>query len=302
MSFQSRTFVSVVIICVLGVVLIYFFSGKRASIISPLADSHEQNKSILSFMKPEKDPDVLQDRIKQLIDTAWDNYSVYVVDYTSKFTMGINESTIFDAASINKVPILAALYAEATKGKVDFDKVITIQQSDIQDYGTGSIRYDPVGSTYSIKTLTRLMMQKSDNTAAYLLANYIVGLDVVQAYVNQYGLTQTDMTNNKTSNKDISILFEKIYNKKITNPALSDEMLGFLKDSDFEDRIPGILPKDVTVYHKIGTGIGAVHDVGIVTYGKNAYYIGIFTTDVGDEEQAAKLVSEVSKTVFDFMQ
>jgi hypothetical protein len=56
------------------------------------------------------------------------------------------------------------------------------------------------------------------------------------------------------------------------------------------------------VYHKIGTGTGSVHDAGVVTHEKNAYYIGIFTTDVGDEEQAAKLVSELSKTVFNFMQ
>jgi beta-lactamase class A len=120
-------------------------------------------------MKPEKDPDVLQNKIKQLIGTAWDNYSVYVVDYTSKFTMGINESTIFDAASINKVPILTALYAGAAKGQIDFDKSITLQQADIQDYGTGSIRYDPVGSTYSVKTLTRLMMQKKRQYRWYLL-------------------------------------------------------------------------------------------------------------------------------------
>ena len=69
--------------------------------------------------------------------------------------MGINESVIFTAASVNKVPILAALYEEAQKGNVDFNRVITLQASDIQDYGTGSIRYDPPGTTYSVKTLAQ---------------------------------------------------------------------------------------------------------------------------------------------------
>lgn len=286
---------------ILGFVLIRYYIQVNAEVISPIAGDYKPDTSILNFIKKEKDPDILRDKIKQTISDTWDNYSIYVVDYNSKFTMGMNESTIFSAASVNKVPILAALYDKAAKGGIDFDKVITVQADDIQDYGTGSIRYDPAGSTYSVKTLTRLMMQKSDNTAAFLIANYILNLDSIQTYIESSGLTQTDIVNNKTSNKDIATVFRNIYDKKVTTPALSDEMLDFLKDSDFEDRIPALLPKDTTIYHKIGTGIGAVHDAGIVVYGKTVYYVGIFTSDVTDEEQAAKLASEVSKTIFTYM-
>ena len=82
---------------------------------------------------------------------------------------------------------------------------------------------------------------------------------------------------------------------------MSEEMLAFLKDSDFEDRIPALLPKDAVVYHKIGTAVGEVHDAGVVVYGKTKYYIGIFTKDIGDEEQAANLMADVSKIIFDYM-
>ncbi len=271
------------------------------TIISPISDAKEQQSSILDFLHQQKDPDKLKAEIKKQIGDAWENYSVYVVDFNSPFVMAINESTIFTAASVNKVPILAALYAEAQKGTVDLNSVVTLQMQDIQDYGTGSIRYDPPGTTYTVKTLARLMMQKSDNTAAYLLGNYTLGLDVVQKYVNGWGMTQTDMVNNQTSNRDMAILFRLIMDKKITSPALSDEMLGFLKDSDFEDRLPSLLPKGTTVYHKIGTGTGTVHDVGVVVHGNTEYYIGIFTSDITDEEQASTLAAKVSKTTYDFM-
>ena len=99
----------------------------------------------------------------------------------------------------------------------------------------------------------------------------------------------------------MAILFRLIMDKKITSPALSDEMLGFLKDSDFEDRLPSLLPKGTTVYHKIGTGTGTVHDVGVVVHGNTEYYIGIFTSDITDEEQASTLAAKVSKTTYDFM-
>ena len=278
-----------------------YYSGQNQRIISPIPEDHIPDSSLLQILKQEKDPDKLVTIIKQTIGNAWDNYSIYVVDFKSKFSMGINESTIYSAASVNKVPILAVLYAEAEKGNVDFDRVITLQEQDRQDYGTGSIRYDPAGTTYSVKTLARLMIQQSDNTAAYLLANYIVGLDTVQTYVNSWGMMQTDMVNNKTSNTDMEILFRKIVDKKIVGHALSPELLDLLKDSDFEDRLPALLPKDVIVYHKIGTGVGSVHDVGIVSGSNVTYYIGIFTSDITDEEQSSVLLSQVSKKIYDYM-
>jgi beta-lactamase class A len=270
------------------------------TILSPLAEPVE-SKSVFDFLRPKKDSDELRSVIKKQVGSAWNNYSVYVSDLNSPFTMGINESTIFTGASVNKVPILAALYDEAQKGNVNFDKIITLQEEDIQDYGTGSIRYDSPGTTYSVKTLVRLAAQKSDNTAAHLLANYVVTIPVVQSYIDSWRMTQTDMAGNKTSNKDMEILFRKIVNGQVVNSALTAELLGFLKDSDFEDRIPALLPKDATVYHKIGTGPGEIHDSGVVVSGKMKYYIGILTEGVTDSEGAATLSAQISKTVYDYM-
>jgi beta-lactamase class A len=278
-----------------------YYSGQTRTIISPIPEDHVPDTSLLQILRPEKDPDKLVSIIKEMVGDAWNNYSVYVVDFKSKFSMGINESTVYSAASVNKVPILAALYAEAEKGNVDFNRMITLQEQDRQDYGTGSIRYDPAGTAYSINTLARLMTQKSDNTAAYILATYIVGLDTVQSYVNAWGMMQTDMENNTTSNTDMEILFKKIIEKKIVGPALSLELLDLLKDSDFEDRLPALLPKSSVVYHKIGTGVGSVHDAGVVSDGNLKYYIGIFTSDITDEEQSSVLLSQVSKKIYDYM-
>jgi beta-lactamase class A len=281
--------------------LFLYYVRQPTNIISPLSEEQTPSVSLLELVIRQKDPDTLKNLVKREIGSSWANYSVYVADYNSKFTMGINESVIFDAASVNKVPILAALYEEVQKGAIDFNRVITLQAKDVQDYGTGSIRYDPIGSTYSVKTLARLMIQKSDNTAAYILANHIVGISTIQNYVNGWGMTQTDIKENTTSNRDMAILFEKIFNKKLVSPALSEEMLALLRDSDFEDRLPGQLPESATVYHKIGTIIGGVHDAGVVTDGNMKYYIGVFTADIRDEEQAAALLSDVSRVVYEFL-
>ena len=274
--------------------------GRSHVTVSPLADGAYTR--ILGVFSVRKDPDALRKKIEDTVGNTWKNYSVYVSDLNSNFDMGINEHETFTAASVNKLPILAVLYSQAQNGKVNFDQIVTLQQEDIQDYGTGSIRYDPPGSTYSVKTLIRLMMQKSDNTAAFLLGNYIVDLGNVQAAINGWGLSQTDMVNNKTSNADMALLMTKIYRGNVANPSATAEMLGFMKNTDFEDRLPGALPKDVIVYHKVGSGeTGEVHDVGIVVHGNTKYYVGVLTTNVGDPDAAAKLLAKVSRIVYDFM-
>jgi beta-lactamase class A len=280
---------------------IYVFAKEKTRpVISPIqTDAYTK---VLGIFSVRKDPAELKKRIRAAVGNTFKNYSVYVADYHSNFSMGLNESEIFSAASVNKLPILAALYNEAQNGNINFDHVITLQPEDIQDYGTGSIRYDPPGTTYTVKTLVRLMMQKSDNTAAFLLGNYVVGLPAVQSIINSWGLTQTDMTNNKTSNKDVELLLRKIYGNNVANPALTAEMLGFMRDSDFENRIPGDLPDDVTVYHKTGDGeTGEVHDVGIVTRGSTTYYIGILTSNAGDIDAANTMEAKISKIVYDFL-
>lgn len=285
------------------VMAIFWLRQPHTPVLSPIPDEASPTKRpLLSNIFPnKKNPEELRRRIQNVVNNRWANYSVYVKDYASEFSFGINESVIYSAASISKLPILTALYYKAQKGDVDLDRVITLQEADIQDYGTGSIRYDTPGATYSIKTLAKLMISQSDNTAAYILANHILGLDVVQELMDSWGLTQTDMVNNKTSNRDMAILMEKLYSKGIAHEAYTLEMLSFLKNTDFEDRLPALLPDSAIVYHKIGNEIGGLHDIGIVVSGVTKYYIGILTTDVINEDEAVAISAQISKAVYDFM-
>lgn len=284
---------------------IAFFVTERVlqpSIISPVPESKSKITDLrIDIFRKKKNPDLLRKKIEKTIGTTWRNYSVVVVDYTSDFQLDINGSIIYTAASVNKLPIMAAVYIASQNGDADLDKIITLQQEDIQDYGTGSMRYDTPGTTYSVKTLVKLMMQKSDNTAAYILANHVVTIDAIQALVDRWGLIQTDVVNNKTSNNDMVKLMDKIYRGNLVNPALTQEMLAFLKDSDMEDRLPAQLPGSTRVYHKTGNGQGQIHDVGIITDGKNTYYLGIFTSDITDEIQTTKLIAKISRVVYEAM-
>lgn len=308
---RSKRLIRLCLLVLTLVSVIGLIRGKTTKIISPLADeqtqttpqptAQESSSSFLKLFSGAKKPEELRTVVKQHADSKWKNYSIVVSDLNSSFQMSLNESTIFDGASVNKIPILVTLYHQVQEGEIDLSDTITLQSKDIQDYGTGSMRYDDPGSVYSLQTLARLMVQQSDNTAAYILANHIVGLSDIQAYIESLGTTQTDMEKNTTSNHDTQLLFKAMFTGKVADDAHTREMIGFLRDTDFEDRLPAQLPENAIVYHKIGTGVGAVHDVGVVESANTKYYIGVFTSNITDEERTSEEVAQISKLIYEFM-
>ncbi|OGG00344.1 hypothetical protein A2Y99_00970 [Candidatus Gottesmanbacteria bacterium RBG_13_37_7] len=271
----------------------------ETAITTSVSQAITSKTPILTLAK--SDMPVLVDKLEGIISGKTGTYSIYYYDIKSGISTGINEKMVITAASVNKIPILAALYYLAGNNTLDLEKIIVPQPSDIQNYGTGSIRYDPTGTPYSIKTLARLMIEKSDNTAAYLLGTHIVGLKKIQNLINDWGLTQTDMYKNSSSVYDQSIILIKMYQKEITTPSLTAEMLGFMDKTDFDDRLPKGVPEGITIYHKTGDEVGKVHDVGIIDLPQRPYYLGVFTTDITDIEDAKKNIALISSAVYDFV-
>lgn len=250
----------------------------------------------LSMSTPEED---LQTEIQKILEGKAGSYSIYYKDLDSESEFGIDETQINTAASVNKVPIIAALYLLDKEGKIDLDERVTIQESDVQDYGTGSIRYQEMPQTYSLRNLAKLAMRESDNTAAHVI-EIKIGEENVQKLVEVWKMNQTNMVENQTSTKDMSIIFEKIYKGEIADEANTKELLEFMTDTDFEDRLTKDLPKQAISYHKTGDDEGYVHDVGIIKTPKKTYYLGVMTSDVGGKEEEAKnTISEISKTIYD---
>ncbi|MFH1832819.1 MAG: serine hydrolase [Candidatus Levyibacteriota bacterium] len=254
------------------------------------------------FTGPPNEKDELKIKIGDFIKKQKGSYGIYYFDLNSGSSFGINEKEIYTAASINKLPTITALYYLANINKANLDEQITLQKEDIQDYGTGRLRYEEPGSVYSLKTLARLALQESDNTANYLIASKI-GIDNIQKIINDWGLSQTDINENKTSNYDIFLLFKKIYKNEITTPALTKELLGFLKDTDIEDRLPLLLPKNTIIYHKTGDAIGNIHDIGVIELNGNKFFLGVMTADIGGKEnETKKAISQIAKIIIDYKQ
>jgi beta-lactamase class A len=244
-----------------------------------------------------KEPEAIRDELVEYLKTQKGDFSIYYEDLVTGDNFSIHGNTVLTAASLNKLPVVGYLYHLASKKEIDLQETIVIQKSDIQDYGTGSIRYQKPGQQYTLQSLARLALNQSDNTAAHVL-NIRLGEDNIQAYAYQIGMGSTNMIDNDTSARDIGKFFQMLYQNKITSKALTSEMLEYLENTEFEDRIVPLLPKNIHVYHKTGDGVNFIHDGGIISNGKTPFILVVMSSNITDEKLTKATISKIAQIVF----
>lgn len=242
--------------------------------------------------------DEIREGLIEYISEFEGEYSIYYEDLVSGDAFGINHNSILTAASLNKVPIIFYLYSLANKREIDLEEKITLLKSDIQDYGTGKLRYEKPGGVYTLKNLSELAFKHSDNTAAHLLTIRL-GEDKIQSFVNSLGLSATNIAFNETSPKDFGILMSKFYNNELMSEALKNELMDYMSDTEFENRIPRYL-ENAKVYHKIGDSDNMVHDGGIVVPSERSpFVLVVMTQGIVEEEKAQDNIGKIAKEIFD---
>ena len=235
----------------------------------------------------------------QLTKPLQGTYGVWVDDLPSGASTGQHAEQQFVAASVIKFCILVALYEESAEGKLSLSEQVTTTAADIQNYGTGSIRYDPVGTSYTLADLAQRAAKQSDNTAAYLIKQRL-GEHYIQQRTVAWGLTGTSIADDRTTPRDIGTLFAKVAQRRLLPASSALELLGLLTDTDIEDRLPALLPPYALVAHKIGTEAnGVMNDAGLVVLPTRSYVI-VVMTDGADPNQAITAEQQLSQAAFQY--
>ena len=214
-------------------------------------------------------------------------YGVVVLDPSTDESVKMDADATFLAASLNKLPVLMALYRSAAGGEVDLDDRITMQTSDVQAYGTGVLYTRPVGHTLTLRECANLLIKESDNTAWKMLDRYL-GRDYIRAELYRVGARSTEYwIPNTTTPNDVLLMLKKISDPSYTTPDLSAEMLEVMTNTAFEDRLPQPLPEGTRVSHKIGSYGTTFSDAGLVfpegsRDTKDAYFIVVMASDTGE--------------------
>lgn len=230
----------------------------------------------------------LEARLSQFASVSPGDYGVAVLDVRTGRTAEVDAGREFEAASLAKLPVMLALYREAAGGGLDLDEKISMLPGDVTAEGAGVLHTYPVGLRMTLGECAEYLMKESDNTA-WLMLERRLGKKRVSEELSELGLDPDDYESRVTTPEDVMLMLRAVADPGYTSPSLSEEMLGMMTGTAYEDRLPEPLPEDVRVAHKVGS-IGETHsDAGIVldeSSGAPGYYIVVIASGV--EESAGE--------------
>lgn len=178
------------------------------------------------------------------------------------------------AASVIKLFIMGAAYAEFAAGRLSRNLLITAKRADIVP-SCGAINLLGAGRSYTVSELVRLMIALSDNTATNLLIKHI-GYKAINGFIEREGFAGTalrrQMYDTAASSKGIhntvtaaacAQFLESAYRGRLVGRPQSAEMLDILMQQKLNGKLPFYL-EGVRIAHKTGEDRGISHDVGII--------------------------------------
>ncbi|WP_337045067.1 serine hydrolase [Emticicia sp. 17c] len=208
------------------------------------------------------------------------------------------------AASIIKIPVLAALMEKVKLGQIDLNAKHLLQATD-KTWDTGVIASMPDGKQISIRELAQEMIRTSDNTATNILIGK-VGMAGVNQNLIRLGSTQTRLNRimldtmavkqgreNYVNTLEINDLLRKIYRKEVATPALCEEMIEMLKNCADTATIPNKLPKTLVIAHKTGS-LSYVRSDAAIVYTSEPFIISVFVEGFASETQAEQIIADLA--------
>jgi beta-lactamase class A len=227
------------------------------------------------------------------------------VDLQSGATAAVDATRVYPAASLFKLPILMQVLSEEDAGLLDPERQVEIRPEDWTD-GSGVLQAR-VGDRLSVRELTRLMIEQSDNIAALVLLD-VVGVSDTNATAQQLGLGQTHVVDHRagesgdhtTSAADMVHLLLALATGEAINQRVSEEALSLLEAKQSVTWLGDDLPFWVKVAHKWGDLPDARHDAGVVFTPRGSYVVAVLTQDA-EPDEAASAIGQVSRSVYDYL-
>ena len=247
--------------------------------------------------------------IQQLLQSC--PYKVHLVVKDAKtddFFQSVRIDEVFSSASVIKVPILIAVLDYVERHGRSLDEVIVITNENRVDF---SVITEQQLNESTLYELLVWMIITSDNTATNVLIDYI-GMDELNRYFRKMDLTHTTLQrkmmdfarlesgfDNVTTARDMAHLFTRIYRQDLLSVPLSTLAINILSRQRAHESLKRYLMEDIHIAHKTG-GLDSVdHDVGIVFNPVNDYIIGVFVTEVTNNDEARQFIGRISKVVYE---
>lgn len=262
----------------------------------------------------------LQQQVELLAKRAGGTWGITIEDFDKETVWSMNKEESFYAASVIKLPIMAATYAKAEWDKLALGEYMIIEREDIVG-GAGVLQHMSPGTEISIYDLLMLMIIQSDNTATNMIID-LVGTDEIQRTIEELGMGNSSFYNklmtvpvdppgrNMITAADIALLLKKFVKGQYLSSYACEQMIEIMKKQQIRNGLSAYLPPISTnligvrpeweVASKTGNVTGIQHDVGIFYVGNRTISVTVLSRDC-DRLIALDTIANMGKSVYDYM-
>ena len=193
-----------------------------------------------------------------------------------------------------KVPLVMALYADASGGLFDLEERVAVGE---RVDGSGVLRHLRDVERLSLRDLAMLAVIVSDNTATNRLIERI-GVDRVNERMHEWGCTRSRLARkmydfdaaargleNVMTARETASLLLRLQRGECGDSATSDAVIALLERCQDRTMLRRYLPYEVRVAHKTGTLDESRNDAAIIP-GSRPVIVAAFTRKLRDTNAA----------------
>lgn len=210
----------------------------------------------------------------------------------------------FPAASVIKVPLVMALYADAADGHIDLGEQIPIGE---RVDGSGVLRDMRDLATLSLRDHAALMIGLSDNTATNRVIERL-GVERVDARMKEWGIGPTALRRrmydfeaakrgleNVATARDLVALLGRLVAGECRDRATSDAVLALMERCQDDEKLRRFLAPNTKVPSKSGTLDASRNDVAVFAGPAATVLVAAFTSEVRDTLAAEHLLGIIGR-------
>ncbi len=197
--------------------------------------------------------------------------------------IGYNQTEIFQAASVIKLPLLLDALYLIERGELNLEQRYEMRAED-RAMGSGVLKVCDGGLEPTLRDLLTLMIVVSDNTATNMTLDILGGPDAINTRFKAMGLettrvvgklsvplefqTEAQRQGRRANITPLEILglLERLWNGEILQPKSRELALEIMGQQQYTEIIARYLPEGTRTATKSGFQIGVRNDVGFVWF------------------------------------
>lgn len=253
-------------------------------------------------------------RVTSSIERAREDFpgtsSIHFLDIATNQMLDYGGEKQYESASLMKLVVIAEIYRRIHVGELEIEHPLILEREQIVG-GSGDLKKEEPGQSFTVEVLVEKMITQSDNTATQMLTDFL-SKDELNKSTTNLGLTGTSINrdiydfaaidkgkDNYITAIDAAKLLEQLAREQLPG---SKDIHAILERQQRNDMIGSGFPEDVKVAHKTGELNGILHDVGIVYAPRGAYVLVLLSEDVTDKAKAVKVWSRLSQEILEIYQ